>query len=153
MKQDVTVLSVRQPWAWLIMQGFKPIENRTWRTNYRGKLYIHAGKLFDLVAPFCLSDSKEMQGLGTMLCKHFGILFGDSPESSSITKSKNEFGAIIGLVNLTATFNPKLSLPPDLQKWAEPDCWHWKVENPVSLAPIPMRGQLGLFKAEIEVPE
>jgi hypothetical protein len=29
-------LSVRQPYAWLIVAGFKPIENRTWRTTYRG---------------------------------------------------------------------------------------------------------------------
>lgn len=37
-------LSIRQPWAWLIVNGFKPIENRTWATPYRGPLLIHAGK-------------------------------------------------------------------------------------------------------------
>jgi hypothetical protein len=36
-------LSIRQPWAWLIVQGHKPIENRTWPTTYRGPLLIHAG--------------------------------------------------------------------------------------------------------------
>ena len=36
-------LSVRQPWAWLIVNGYKNIENRTWRTHYRGPLLIHAG--------------------------------------------------------------------------------------------------------------
>ena len=35
-------LSVRQPYAWLIVAGHKPIENRTWRTRYRGPLVIHA---------------------------------------------------------------------------------------------------------------
>lgn len=35
-------LSVRQPWAWLIAEGYKPIENRTWGTRYRGRLLIHA---------------------------------------------------------------------------------------------------------------
>lgn len=40
-------LSIRQPWAWLIVHGFKPVENRTWRTNYRGFLLIHAGQAFD----------------------------------------------------------------------------------------------------------
>jgi len=37
-------LSVRQPWAWLLVKGFKDIENRTWRTNFRGKFLIHASK-------------------------------------------------------------------------------------------------------------
>jgi hypothetical protein len=37
-------LSVRQPYAWLIVAGFKTIENRTWRTNYRGPLQIHASQ-------------------------------------------------------------------------------------------------------------
>jgi hypothetical protein len=30
-------------WAWLIIHGPKRIENRTWRTAYRGPLVIHAG--------------------------------------------------------------------------------------------------------------
>lgn len=36
-------LSVKQPWAWAIVNGFKPIENRTRRTNHRGDILIHAG--------------------------------------------------------------------------------------------------------------
>jgi len=36
-------LSIRQPWAWLIVNGHKDIENRSWRTNYRGPFFIHAG--------------------------------------------------------------------------------------------------------------
>lgn len=36
-------LSIMQPWAWLIAHGHKDIENRTWRTNYRGPVLIHAG--------------------------------------------------------------------------------------------------------------
>lgn len=37
-------ISVRQPWAWLIVQGHKPIENRDWKfaPKYRGDLLIHA---------------------------------------------------------------------------------------------------------------
>lgn len=38
-------LSIRQPWAWLIVNRFKPIENRTWSTPFRGPLAIHAGKV------------------------------------------------------------------------------------------------------------
>lgn len=37
-------LSIRQPWAWLILYAGKDIENRTWRTSFRGRVLIHAGK-------------------------------------------------------------------------------------------------------------
>lgn len=37
-------LSIRQPWAWLIVNGYKKIENRTWGSGYRGPLFIHASK-------------------------------------------------------------------------------------------------------------
>jgi len=52
-------LSIRQPWAWLIIRPdlnpaeraaalaaglLKPIENRDWPTGYRGPLLVHAGK-------------------------------------------------------------------------------------------------------------
>lgn len=38
------VLSIRQPWAWLIVQGFKPVENRSWETLWRGPVAIHASQ-------------------------------------------------------------------------------------------------------------
>lgn len=40
-------LSIRQPWAWLIVTGHKDVENRTWPTSFRGEFLIHAGKAFD----------------------------------------------------------------------------------------------------------
>lgn len=43
-------LSVRQPWAWLIVQGFKDIENRpwpAWQSVLGQRVYIHASKRFD----------------------------------------------------------------------------------------------------------
>lgn len=40
-------LSILQPWAWLIAQGHKDIENRKWSTPFRGPFLIHAGKGFD----------------------------------------------------------------------------------------------------------
>ena len=36
-------LSIRQPWAWLILHG-KDIENRQWPTSFRGWFLIHASK-------------------------------------------------------------------------------------------------------------
>jgi hypothetical protein len=40
-------LSIRQPWAWLIINGYKDIENRSWPTEYRGDFLVHVAKRFD----------------------------------------------------------------------------------------------------------
>jgi hypothetical protein len=40
-------LSLRQPWASLIIYGFKTVEIRGWTTDYRGTLFIHASKTLD----------------------------------------------------------------------------------------------------------
>jgi len=36
-------ISIRQPFAWLVVNGWKDIENRRWSTKVRGPLLIHAG--------------------------------------------------------------------------------------------------------------
>lgn len=40
-------LTIKQPWANLIMQCDKRFEFRSWQTKYRGELLIHAGKGID----------------------------------------------------------------------------------------------------------
>lgn len=35
-------ITVKQPWASLIIEGIKDIENRTWKTNFRGRVLVHA---------------------------------------------------------------------------------------------------------------
>ena len=37
-------LTIAQPWATLVAIGAKQIETRSWQTNYRGDIAIHAGK-------------------------------------------------------------------------------------------------------------
>lgn len=37
-------LSIRQPWAWLILHAGKDIENRCWPTRFRGRVLLHASK-------------------------------------------------------------------------------------------------------------
>ncbi len=37
-------ISIRQPWAWLILYGGKDIENRSWPSKVRGRVLIHAAK-------------------------------------------------------------------------------------------------------------
>ncbi len=37
-------LTIRQPYVQAILSGLKQYETRSWKTNYRGKLFIHAGR-------------------------------------------------------------------------------------------------------------
>ena len=52
------VLTLKQPWATLIAEGLKEYEFRSWKTNYRGKVLIHAGLGFDS------KDLKRFASLG-----------------------------------------------------------------------------------------
>ncbi len=40
-------LTIKEPWATLIIEGYKEYEFRGWKTNYRGKILIHAGKTLE----------------------------------------------------------------------------------------------------------
>ena len=40
-------ITIKQPYASLIAAGLKEYEFRTWKTNYRGEILIHAGKGID----------------------------------------------------------------------------------------------------------
>lgn len=42
--QILKALSIKQPWAWLIVNGYKDVENRSRRTHFRGRILVHAGK-------------------------------------------------------------------------------------------------------------
>lgn len=55
------MLSVRQPWAHLIVAGVKDVENRTWVTGYRGPLAIHAARVVDPNASRLLPDLDASQ--------------------------------------------------------------------------------------------
>jgi len=44
------ILSIRQPWASLIISGVKDVENRTWPTNYRGVILVHASQRADEIS-------------------------------------------------------------------------------------------------------
>jgi len=46
----IPAISVRQPWAGLIVSGVKDVENRTWRTSHRGRVLVHASARPDVVA-------------------------------------------------------------------------------------------------------
>ena len=68
-------LSLTQPMAWAIFNG-KNVENRTWRTNYRGQLLIHASMNFDAKHLSWLKDNATR--LRIKLPEHFyhGVILG-----------------------------------------------------------------------------
>lgn len=69
----VKALSIRQPWAWLIIAGYKTIENRSWSTFYRGPIYIHASKnmharpVEDIEQQFGITINRDALTLGAII--------------------------------------------------------------------------------------
>jgi hypothetical protein len=51
LQESGLALSIRQPWAELILRGEKSVELRKWTTDYRGPLWLHASKKLAEVAP------------------------------------------------------------------------------------------------------
>lgn len=121
-------LSIQQPWAWLIVNGYKRVENRTWRTDYRGPVLIHAGKKMDA------------DGYGWVRT-HFPRIH--LPESF-------ELGGIVGRASITGCVAARQAhlLTYDERRWFFGE-WGFLLENAATLPFRPLRGQLGLF----EVPD
>lgn len=81
-------ISIKQPWASLIVHGIKDIENRTWKTNFRGRVYIHASAKIAFVGSY-----REN------LPHRFWIDLSES-ERSSLINSFQHRGSIIGEVDI-----------------------------------------------------
>ncbi len=130
MSEKLRVLTIRQPWAELIIRGIKPVENRTWQTTYRGSLLIHAAAKYDVDGALDAVQSGQISYGAAWIC-------ATAPR-----------GAIIGQVDLADCVQDSSS------EWAEEGCWHWLLENPqVFDEPIPWRGRQGLWtitEAELE---
>ena len=101
-------LSIKQPWASLIARGIKDVENRTWRTNFRGRIFIHASgqKKFEIG----LTDEQTKLAL---------------PVLKQVFDFSLPFGAIIGEVHIVDCVWDHPSI------WAEPGAWKWVLANPV----------------------
>ena len=68
------VISIIEPWATLIKEGKKCIETRSWKTNYRGEIYIHASaKKISKTSPEIQNLLKLMpnadMNYGSIICK------------------------------------------------------------------------------------
>src|SRR3990172_3958852 len=113
-------LTVKQPWAWAIIAGKKPIENRSWSTAYRGRLVIVAGK--SAVRSYIVDREKFLRAL-------------------CITPPEHYFhGYAIGTVDLIDVVSVSEAHGP----FAEgPYCWI--LRNPAPFrSPLPYQGHLSL---------
>lgn len=65
------VLSIKEPFATLIKDKVKIYETRSWKTNYRGQIYIHASKSLSksLNVPKSQKYLKSNINPGYILCK------------------------------------------------------------------------------------
>lgn len=147
-------LSIKQPWASLIAHGIKDVENRTWKTNYRGRIYIHAsGKpSFDSL-PMGLTQAHINEVLKYNHRK-YDPLFHDK---GLVLASKERwiYSAIIGEVDIIDCVLDHSSLwaerGDDLSlAMGEKPIYNWVLGNPVLYdKPIlNVKGKLSLWEYE-----
>ncbi len=61
--KKLRALSLKQPWALLVVNDYKDIENRSWRTNHRGPLLIHASSSNTLLTLDFKDEIKRVYGV------------------------------------------------------------------------------------------
>lgn len=120
-------LTVKQPWAELIVSGKKDIENRTWRTSYRGRILIHAAKT--------IVPSLELAYYPLPAIQPYISMVEEAP-AFGITS------AIIGSVEIVDCVQNHPS------EWAEKGVWNWVLANPIKFErPIlNVNGKLSLWE-------
>ncbi len=119
-------LSIRQPWAWLIVNGYKDIENRSWNTKFRGPVLIHASSKRPTVAEVKAARSILEQTHGWEVA-----LKMPSPEHF-------ELGGFVGIATITGTCE------------SSPSPWFFgpvgfQLRDAIAVRFKPYRGRLSLF--------
>ena len=126
------VLTIRQPWATLIIQGDKRFEFRSWQTKYRGELLIHAGKGI---------DKEAMKRLENYIPK-------DMPTGKILGKV-----TLVDCVQMSPEFKEML-LKENKDIYADSsfkENYGWQLKNvEVFDNLIEAKGKLGLWEYEIE---
>lgn len=122
------VITIKQPWATIIAEGYKDYEFRTWKTKYRGDVLIHAGKSIDEHA-----------------MKKFEYLNLEYPIGCIIAKA-----TISDCVSVDDKLRNELKKKDPVVYSAEINYPYWsgygfKLENIKKIKPIPAKGSLGLW--------
>ncbi len=117
-------LSIKQPWAWLIVQGYKDIENRAWKTAFRGRFLVQAGLKFDHAGYQTILDQFDIP----------------LPRVDAF-----ERGGVVGAAVIMDCVDHSDS------PWFEGP-YGFILKDPQPLPFTPLRGQLGFFNADYEMP-
>jgi hypothetical protein len=85
-------LSIRQPWAWLILHGGKDIENRQWSDHFRGYVFLHAAK--------GMSEAEWLDGtdFAKAVWRHSG--YQPAPDIRRPTFKTIDRGGIVGVAKV-----------------------------------------------------
>lgn len=123
------VLTIREPWASLIINGYKKYEFRSWKTNYRGKILIHAG--------LSLEKNNAIKFKEYNLEYNLGAIIGEATIVDCILVN-DEFSKSL------LEINPLVyAMSKHARKYA------WKLENVIKYdKPIYCKGKLGLWNYE-----
>lgn len=119
-------LSIRQPWAWLIIHGGKDIENRDWSTKFRGRVLVHA--------------SKGMTREEWSDAWNFAHGSGASPKAidAGLTFENVQRGGIVGSVDIVDCVTESES------RWFM-GRFGFVLRNPRPMPFVPWKGRLGFF--------
>ena len=124
-------LTIKQPWATLIIEGYKKYEFRSWKTNYRGKILIHAGLSLEK------NNSKKFENYNLKYSK--GEIIGEAE--------------LVDCILVDEKFNQELlNINPILYGQSNHNMvYAWKLENVKKYeTKIPIKGKLGLWNYEVE---
>lgn len=117
-------LSIRQPWAWCILYAGKDVENRTWYTDVRGRILIHAS------GGMTRREWEEAKLLAHRI----------HPNSMFPTMAMLSRGGIVGEVEIVDCVSQSKS------PWFFGP-WGFMLKNPKPRQFIPWTGRLGFFDA------
>lgn len=128
--KKLKALSMYQPYAWMVANGYTTIDDRSWYTPYRGKLIIHASKKIDIHYHTYLKE----------------ILKINIPEPEEL-----DYGGIIAICDLTECRNLSKTptITPELHAHAGQLTYGFVMENIKKIPLIPYRGMAGLFEIPI----
>lgn len=124
-------LAIKQPWASLIINNYKKYEFRSWKTNYRGKILIHAGMSLEKD----MIDRFKNYNLDYIL----GAIIGEAELVDCILVDEN--------------FNKELrDIDPIVYgRSNHTETYAWKLVNIKKYdKPIYIKGKLGLWNYEVE---
>jgi hypothetical protein len=126
------ILSIRQPWAWLILHAGKDIENRKWSTRVRGRILIHAAKGMTRQE----YEDGEMMARDASIRRPFVDGF-EIPKAEAL-----ERGGIVGSVEIVDCVQ-QCESPWFVGRYG------FVLRNPEPLPFRPMRGALGFFREQV----